>query len=106
MKYIITIFICYAFCAQTSLRAQNISVDSIHPPNWEKVLQKAEDENKLIFLDCGASWCGPCKKFASEILTIDSVAQFFNKHFINVYADLDSVSIPCKTRAFGDSANR
>ena len=28
---------------------------------WEEVLAKAKEENKLIFVDVYATWCGPCK---------------------------------------------
>ncbi|NJN28688.1 MAG: DUF255 domain-containing protein [Cyclobacteriaceae bacterium] len=29
--------------------------------NWEEALALAQQENKLIFLNISASWCGPCK---------------------------------------------
>src|SRR5689334_7898174 len=29
--------------------------------SWEQVKQKAQLEKKYIFLDCLATWCGPCK---------------------------------------------
>ncbi|MEO8861358.1 MAG: thioredoxin family protein, partial [Ginsengibacter sp.] len=28
---------------------------------WKEAVQKARDENKPIFLDIYATWCGPCK---------------------------------------------
>lgn len=32
--------------------------------NFSSLLAKAKKENKLIFLDAYASWCGPCKLMA------------------------------------------
>jgi len=29
---------------------------------WQQVKLKAKAENKYIFMDCYATWCGPCKK--------------------------------------------
>ena len=28
--------------------------------SWKEVLQKAKQENKLIFVDLYSTWCGPC----------------------------------------------
>ena len=28
--------------------------------SWKEVLQKAKQENKLIFVDLYTTWCGPC----------------------------------------------
>ena len=29
--------------------------------SWKEVKAKAEAEHKYIFMDCYATWCGPCK---------------------------------------------
>ena len=33
------------------------------------VFQKAREENKLVFIDCYTSWCGPCKKMLKEVFS-------------------------------------
>ena len=35
--------------------------------SWQEVLQKAKAENKYIFVDCYATWCGPCKAMDKEV---------------------------------------
>ncbi len=55
--------------------------------SWKEALAKSKAENKLIFLDIYATWCGPCKKLESKTFTNNKVATFFNKHFINVALD-------------------
>jgi thiol-disulfide isomerase/thioredoxin len=50
---------------------------------------KAVKEKKLLFLDCFASWCGPCKWMASHVFTNDTVADFFNKNFICFAQDME-----------------
>jgi thiol-disulfide isomerase/thioredoxin len=58
-------------------------------PAWATVLAKAKQENKLIFLDGFATWCGPCKKMDQETYKDQAVADFFNANFINVKYDME-----------------
>jgi thioredoxin 1 len=55
--------------------------------SWSSVLALAKKENKLIFLDIYASWCGPCKKLKKRTFSSDKVGTYFNEHFINVSLD-------------------
>ncbi len=56
---------------------------------WSEAQAKAKQENKLIFLDCYAVWCGPCKWMASHVFTNDTVSGFFNRNFICVAQDME-----------------
>lgn len=56
---------------------------------WQEALNKAKAENKLIFMDCYTSWCGPCKMLARDVFTDPDVAKFFNEHFVNVKFDME-----------------
>tara|TARA_B100000809_G_scaffold259878_1_gene305704 strand:+ start:649 stop:1116 length:468 start_codon:yes stop_codon:yes gene_type:complete len=56
---------------------------------WEEALEAAEEQNKLIFLDAYASWCGPCKIMAANTFTKKEVGDFFNKNFINFKMDME-----------------
>lgn len=56
---------------------------------WAEVLSLAAKENKLIFLDAYASWCGPCKWMAKNVFTNDTAAEFYNKNFINAQIDME-----------------
>lgn len=51
---------------------------------WEQALQKAKDENKIIFLDIYATWCGPCKLLDRRTFSDLSVGTYYNAHFINI----------------------
>lgn len=50
--------------------------------SWEEALQKAQKENKLIFVDCYTDWCGNCINMARKTFPLKKVGDFFNKHFI------------------------
>jgi thiol-disulfide isomerase/thioredoxin len=57
--------------------------------SWEKVKEKAKAENKFIFLDCFATWCGPCKQMDKNVYVNDSVGNYFNHKFIAVKVQID-----------------
>ena len=58
-------------------------------PTWTTVLAQAKKENKIIFFDAYATWCGPCKQMDSETYTNEAVADFYNANFINVKYDME-----------------
>lgn len=57
--------------------------------NWASILKKAKAENKVIFFDAYTTWCGPCKLMQKNVFTQASVADVFNKNFINVKFDME-----------------
>lgn len=61
-----------------------------HGLSWTQVKEKAEKENKYLFLDCYTTWCGPCKYMSSTIFPQEKVGAFFNKNFVNAKVQLDS----------------
>ncbi len=56
----------------------------------DEALVKAKKENKIVFMDCYTTWCGPCKYLAKNIFTQKEVGDFFNKNFVNVKMDMES----------------
>lgn len=60
-----------------------------HTGAWADALAKAKTENKLIFLDAYAAWCGPCKMMARQTFTDASVAQYYNANFVNAKIDME-----------------
>lgn len=55
--------------------------------SWNEALQLAKKENKLIFLDIYATWCGPCKKLKKNSFSNSEVGKFYNAKFINISLD-------------------
>jgi thioredoxin-related protein len=56
---------------------------------WQEVLARAKQENKYIFVDCYATWCGPCKMMDKTVFPDKEVGQFINDKFIAVKVQMD-----------------
>lgn len=67
---------------------------------WADILKKAKVENKVIFLDAYASWCGPCKMLQKQVFTQKSVGEYFNKRFINVKIDMEKGEGPALAQLY------
>lgn len=57
--------------------------------DWQKAIESARAQHKIIFLDAYASWCGPCKMLKRTSFRDQKVADYFNTHFINVAIDME-----------------
>lgn len=56
---------------------------------WREALTKAKKENKLLFIDAYAKWCGPCKVMAKKEFTKAEVGAYFNEMFVNLKLDME-----------------
>ncbi len=57
--------------------------------NISSLKEEARKQNKLIFIDCYTTWCGPCKWLAKNVFTNVKVGDFYNQHFINYSLDME-----------------
>ncbi len=55
----------------------------------QEVLNLAQKEKKLVFVDFYTTWCGPCKKMSSEVFTQRQVGEYFNRTFVNLKVDAE-----------------
>ncbi|MBS1639432.1 MAG: thioredoxin family protein [Bacteroidetes bacterium] len=78
----------FSFFSFTKQKSPKQSIQFIEQ-DWNAALTKAKQNNKLIFLDMYAVWCGPCKMLKNQTFTNKEVATFFNDNFINVSIDAE-----------------
>ena len=50
---------------------------------------EAKKQNKLIFIDCFTTWCGPCNMMARDIFPRLDVGDFYNQHFVCYKLDME-----------------
>lgn len=71
------------------LDAQETILINFQDLSWEEVLIKAQEENKLIFVDVFATWCGSCRKMKKYSYTDSTFTHFMNENFINISYDYE-----------------
>ncbi len=84
MKYIMLMLLAGAF--SISIYSKGIVFEN---GNFEEALIKAKAENKIVFVDCYTSWCGPCKMMAKTVFTQEEVGEFFNANFVSLKIDME-----------------
>jgi thioredoxin 1 len=57
--------------------------------NFKDALDKAKTENKLVFMDAYASWCGPCKAMQKNVFPDPLVGKVFDDKFVSVAYDME-----------------
>ena len=57
--------------------------------SFEQALAKAKKENKMVFIDCYTSWCGPCKRMTKNVFPLQEVGEYMNPKFVNLKVDME-----------------
>jgi thioredoxin-related protein len=93
-----------ASVASAALRVANKKRITFDTSRWAQVLQRAKKENKMIFVDAYTTWCRPCIMMAKNVFTLDTIANYFNTHFINVTMEMETGDGPALGKKYGVKA--
>lgn len=83
------VFSCKDKSQKKTQKEENIEDINFVDKSFRYVLNKAEQENKLVFVDCYTSWCAPCKWMEKNIFVEKEVYSFYNSNFINFEIDME-----------------
>ncbi len=92
--------IIFALVCVIGMMAQGINFEHI---TLEQAIQKAKAENKLVFIDGYAVWCGPCKKMAKTVFLEEEVGNYFDENFVALKVDVERGEGPMIKRKYGIS---
>ena len=96
MKNTISLTFLLCFVA-FNIHAQGIEFET---SSWNEVLAKAKQENKIIFVDAYASWCGPCKTMSNRVFPTKEAGEFYNDKFINFKIDMEKGEGPAFAKKY------
>jgi thioredoxin-related protein len=82
----------------TVLLAQGIQFQK---NSWDEILAQAAAEDKIIFVDAYATWCGPCKMMDAKVFSDERVGAFYNANFVNAKIDMEKGEGPKLARQYG-----
>ncbi len=84
----LTLFVLFVICISFTY-AQDHGIVFKDYSNFEEALKESKETGKLIFMDCYAVWCGPCKALKKNVFPNEDVAKFYNENFINTMYDME-----------------
>lgn len=71
----------------TKPKSKSGGVQFVESNTLTAVLEQAERENKLVFVDFYATWCTPCKMMDQDVFTDRNIGTFFKKNFLSYKVD-------------------
>ena len=87
MKFYNTLSLALLLMLSTEALAQGISFLDNRP--MEEVLSQAKKEGKMVFVDCYATWCVPCKMLSTKVFPQKEAGDFFNPRFVSLKLDME-----------------
>lgn len=89
----LSLILIVVFISITSFCQVSKGVYFEHNLSWDEIVQKANKEHKYIFVDCYATWCGPCKVMTDSVFTNDKLGNYMNENFLSVKLQMDTSSM-------------
>lgn len=68
--------------------AQDTTETLQHIPSWESALQKAKQENKMLFVDCYFTGCMPCAEMDKNVFPNAAVRKEMEEAFVGTKIDV------------------
>lgn len=69
--------------------------------NLDAVREEATQQNKLVFIDLYATWCGPCKNMERTVFSQPEVGDFMAEHFVAAKYDIEKPTGSALAKKYG-----
>lgn len=69
--------------------------------NLDAVREEATQQNKLVFIDLYATWCGPCKNMERTVFSRPEVGDFMAEHFVAAKYDIEKPTGSALAKKYG-----
>lgn len=94
-----TFFSLLTVCIGTFSTAQQ-GINFHKDTSLKSILDKAKKEDKIVFMDAYATWCGPCKMLDKNTFSDPAIQDYFNKEFLNLKMDMEKGEGPNTGRMY------
>jgi len=107
---VFAVIVVFAFVPKSTSKVESIALNEKEQgiqfieADWNKALAEAKKQNKLIFLDAYASWCGPCKLLKKNTFPDKEAGEYFNSNFISVAIDMEKGDGPALSTKYSVTA--
>jgi thioredoxin 1 len=88
-KFLGMIILALVFTSFTGLTPNANKEIQFEKITFNQALAKAKKENKMVFMNVYATWCGPCMLLKKTTFKTEKIADSFNKSFINIDVDAE-----------------
>jgi thiol:disulfide interchange protein len=67
-------------------------------------LEKAKSENKLLFVDCYTTWCGPCKILKQYTFNDSNLGDYMKDNYVSLAIDMETTEGQILAKKYGIEA--
>jgi thioredoxin 1 len=77
---------------------------SFYEGNLQAAFEKAKSENKLVFVDCYTTWCGPCKMLKQYTFKDVILGDYMKENYVSLAVDMETTEGEAIAKKYGIEA--
>jgi thiol:disulfide interchange protein len=77
---------------------------SFYEGSLQAAFEKAKSENKLVFVDCYTTWCGPCKMLKQYTFKDVNLGDYMKENYISLAIDMETTEGEAIAKKYGIEA--